>query len=451
MLSSHTFSQHYIIKKVKLNPKKEIQNIFGPTLHNANLYYCSDKKINTVNSFENEDGRQYSDIYKVSINLNRINSSYQRLDTIVNSKLNEGPIEFFNNGKKMCLSRNVEKYNNDTTVSNKIGIVFFSINNDSINFDKYYKYNSQKYNIAHPSISENDSILIFASDMPGNYGSSDLYQSNFINGEWSEPVNLGNIINTKNKETFPFLYKDELYFTSEREDGMGGLDIYKSIFKDSAWLKPELLPFPINSVNDDFSVYMQHGNKEGYITSNRRWAKQRMANVIETKDNIFYFKMNLPEPSSYIEVNPNFCFEISDEEYDNQENVELIWDLGDGNIKKGNNISHCYSNVGKYIITLSIIDNNIDTIVSNIDQYNIEVSTNNLPYIETKIINDNMLISANFKGATNKYSEFYWKIDDKIYYDKQLMVSASIKEIKYITWNNKLLKKIIGIKKQNIK
>ena len=451
MISTITYSQHYFIKKVKLNPKKEIQNIFGPSLHNGNLYYCSDKKVNTVNSFENEDGRRYSDIYRVSINKNKLNSESERLDTLVNSKLNEASIEFYNNGNKMCLSRNIEKYNKDTTISNKIGIVFFSIKNDSMIFEKYFRYNSQEYNIAHPTISDNDSILIFTSDMPGNYGSSDLYQSKYINGEWAEPINLGETINTKDKETFPFLYKNELYFTSEREDGIGGLDIYKSILEDSVWSKPELLPFPINSVNDDFSVYMLHGNKEGYITSNRKWSKQRLSNVIETKDNIFYFKMNLPVPSEYFEVNPDFCFKISDEEYDNQENIELIWDLGDGNIKKGNNITHCYSNIGNYIIKLSIKDDNIDTIVSNIDQYNINVSTNNLPFIETKIINDNMLIFANFEGTNIEYNEFYWKIDDQIYYDKWVILSTDVKDINYITWNNQFLKTLIGIKKQNIK
>ena len=451
IISANTYSQHYFIRKVKLNPKNDNQNIFGPSLHNGYLYYCSDKKINTVNSFENEDGRRYSDIYKVSINTNKLNSEFNRLDTVVNSKLNEGPIEFFNNSNNMCLSRNIEESNSDTTVSNKIGIVFFSINEDIISLDNYFKYNSQEYNIAHPTISENDSLMIFVSDMPGNYGSSDLYESRYINGEWSEPINLGETINTKNKETFPFLYKNELYFTSEREDGMGGLDIYKSVLENSVWSKPELLPFPINSVNDDFSVYMLHGNKEGYITSNRKWAKQRLSNVIETKDNIFYFKMNLPEPSEYFEVNPDFCFKISDEEYDNQENIELIWDLGDGNIKEGNNITHCYSNIGNYIIKLSIKDDNIDTIVSNIDQYNINVSTNNLPFIETKIINDNMLIFANFEGTNTEYNEFYWKIDDQIYYDKWVIVSADVKDINYITWNNKFLKTLIGIKKQNIK
>ena len=89
IISANTYSQHYFIRKVKLNPKNDNQNIFGPSLHNGYLYYCSDKKIMTVNSFENEDGRRYSDIYKVSINENKLISEFNRLDTIVNSKLNE--------------------------------------------------------------------------------------------------------------------------------------------------------------------------------------------------------------------------------------------------------------------------------------------------------------------------------------------------------------------------
>ena len=85
---------------------------------------------------------------------------------------------------------------------------------------------------AHPSISPNGKILYFSSDMNGGYGGKDIwYIKKVQRDEWSEPINLGDEINTSGNELFPFIHEDgSLYFSSDGHVGMGGLDIFKATF-----------------------------------------------------------------------------------------------------------------------------------------------------------------------------------------------------------------------------
>ena len=80
-----------------------------------------------------------------------------------------------------------------------------------------------------PSI--NGNILVFASDREGGYGGYDLYYSQFINNQWSTPVNFGDKINSSSDEyrpiTFSFFnYSDLMIFSSNRPGDKGGFDLY---------------------------------------------------------------------------------------------------------------------------------------------------------------------------------------------------------------------------------
>ncbi len=78
----------------------------------------------------------------------------------------------------------------------------------------------------------NGNLMVFASDRPGGYGGYDLYYSRFENGEWSEPVNFGEKINTEYDEFRPIttfanqFSNDLMIFSSNRPGGFGGFDLY---------------------------------------------------------------------------------------------------------------------------------------------------------------------------------------------------------------------------------
>ncbi|MEQ8583593.1 MAG: OmpA family protein [Marinoscillum sp.] len=95
---------------------------------------------------------------------------------------------------------------------------------------------------SHPSLSHSEDTLYFASDRLGGFGLSDIYYTyKMKNGEWSSAKNLGPIINTRNNDVSPFyhpVYK-VLYFGSNGQlYNFGEYDIYKSYQIDGNWSEP---------------------------------------------------------------------------------------------------------------------------------------------------------------------------------------------------------------------
>jgi len=105
--------------------------------------------------------------------------------------------------------------------------------------------------------------------MQGGMGGTDIYSCVWKNGEWSQPVNLGNKVNSFGNEMFPAIVGHELYFASDGFAGFGGLDIFKSTFSGGKWSEAENLGQPINSSFDDFAMILDSEGKKGFFSSNR--------------------------------------------------------------------------------------------------------------------------------------------------------------------------------------
>ncbi len=142
-------------------------------------------------------------------------------------------------------------------------------------------FNSDYYSCTHPSVSEDNKILFFASDMPGTFGASDIYWVTInANNDFGMPQNLGENVNSTSRENFPYVDKNILYFSSYRPDSKGGLDVYR-VKLDELNSIPVNLEAPINSSFDDFSFVIERQNKKGYFSSNRPGGKG--------DDDIYYF------------------------------------------------------------------------------------------------------------------------------------------------------------------
>jgi WD40-like Beta Propeller Repeat/SPOR domain len=134
--------------------------------------------------------------------------------------------------------------------------------------------NLPDYDCAHPSISHDGKRLYFSSNRPDGFGGMDLYFCTFLNGKWSIPVNCGPKINTPKNEIFPFIHADgTLFFTSNGREGLGNLDIFYTMRTDTGWLMPKALPEPMNSSSDDFGLIVSPDKKSGYFSSNRASGK----------------------------------------------------------------------------------------------------------------------------------------------------------------------------------
>lgn len=122
------------------------------------------------------------------------------------------------------------------------------------------------------SITADGQKLFFSSSRPGSIGGLDIWMSKKLpNGQWGKPVNLGDVINTKWDEDFPYISKDgtTLYFASQGHFNMGGYDIFKSEWNEEAqqWSKPENLGYPINNPDDNMTICFSANARYAYIAA----------------------------------------------------------------------------------------------------------------------------------------------------------------------------------------
>ncbi|PWJ44675.1 serine phosphatase RsbU (regulator of sigma subunit) [Sediminitomix flava] len=87
--------------------------------------------------------------------------------------------------------------------------------------------------------------------------------------EWSEPIPI-TTLNTDFDEDSPFIDEEgNIYFSSKGHNSIGGYDIFKATYNDSLkqWNEPVNLGYPVNSVADD--IYFNFHGKLAYFSSNR--------------------------------------------------------------------------------------------------------------------------------------------------------------------------------------
>lgn len=124
-----------------------------------------------------------------------------------------------------------------------------------------------------PWLSADNRELYFSSNRPGGYGGLDIWVSRFENGLWQAPRNLGPEINTPGDETMPFLHLDNssLYFSSDGHPGFGGQDIFVSHrLGDTVWGSPVNLGPPMNSPANESGICLDIWGHRAWMASDRQ-------------------------------------------------------------------------------------------------------------------------------------------------------------------------------------
>jgi len=124
----------------------------------------------------------------------------------------------------------------------------------------------------YPSIANNNN-LYFTCDERSTKGKDDIFFSKWNNGKYSEPISLSDSINSDGYEFNAFVAPDESYiiFTAyQREDGFGSGDLYISYkVSDTIWTKAKNLGMEINSNKMDYCPFVDTKNDTLYFTSKR--------------------------------------------------------------------------------------------------------------------------------------------------------------------------------------
>lgn len=198
----------------------------------------------------------------------------------------------FEKGKRMPYPFNRKGAEGGATMSINNKHLFFTMCNDEggaqINCDIYYSdningewtepkkvegINDPVFWDSQPTLASDGRTLFFASDRKGGYGGVDLYSTvkDISTGIWSTPENLGRVINTRQNEMSPFVHSDfqSIYFSSDGHPGVGGLDIFFAR-KDTAdkWATPKNIGIPINTSADDVGFFVSTDGNLGYFASN---------------------------------------------------------------------------------------------------------------------------------------------------------------------------------------
>ncbi len=118
-------------------------------------------------------------------------------------------------------------------------------------------------------------VLYFVSDMDGGMGGLDIYYAPIQGDGVGLPVNLGDVINTPSDEFTPHYNDGTLYFSTEAQVGLGGMDIFKSTWDGSQWSRPSNMGFNYNSIFDDYYFTLSDNGKQGFLVSNRPDEKKR--------------------------------------------------------------------------------------------------------------------------------------------------------------------------------
>jgi peptidoglycan-associated lipoprotein len=237
------------------------------------LYFTSSRTGGLTDKIDNRTGEVFSDIYFTKINKKGKWSAPIVVPEPINTEGNEGSVFVNKRGTTMYLTKcKVEKKKAlgcGIYVAKRKGKLWGEPKLLQIKVDS-------NTTIGHPTLSEDESTLIFSSDMSGGYGGKDLWivQKEKRNN-WSTPINLGPLVNTPGDEMFPFLHTDgTIYFASTGHIGMGGFDIYKtSQDVNGAYILPVNLKSPINSSADDFGMIIEKDGERGYLTSSRDGGK----------------------------------------------------------------------------------------------------------------------------------------------------------------------------------
>ncbi|MBO0340841.1 OmpA family protein [Flagellimonas profundi] len=266
------------------NKKFKVTNItpemtgsdFGPSFYGDKIVFSS-SSINTEGSkIHDWSGLPYVDLFEAKIDENGKLTNILPLEGDINSPYHESSAVFTKDEKTLYFTRN--NYINGKKKKGKKRLVSLKIYKASKNEDGSWgnvqelPFNSDSYSVAHPALNPEETRLYFSSNRPGTIGESDIWYVDILDSNgYSEPVNLGPIINTKQRETFPFISdRNILFFSSDGHVGLGGLDIFKvSDTNDSKSQEVINLGKPINSSQDDFGFIVKENERKGYLSSNR--------------------------------------------------------------------------------------------------------------------------------------------------------------------------------------
>ena len=399
----------YEIYRLNINGKTDD---FGPQLWKNHLVFSSERLVRMFSYKDSKTKRGVTNIIKSQL----INDSTYATPAIFSKDLlsnhNDGPVSFTPNGNKIYYARPLDISNSAKTRNNSsiVAGIFTAdfVDGKWVNI-RGLSFNNPKYIITQPAISKDEKFIIFSSNLPGTFGSGDLFISYNESGIWSEPVNLGSKINTEKSEHYPFIhYNGDLYYASNGLGDGEDFDIYYCEFNGSNWEDPVALAAPFNTEFNDDSFYINYSKHQGYFSSNR-----------EGPSDIYYFeKTSIDQYECEPLVDETFCFRLPEIEDSELEGLPLKYEylLNDEQVIDKNGEVYCFPEEGSYKLMLNIVDTISGEIIFTREHFEFLIEKVRQPFINVAdSLPLNNLVEFNTNGTylpRIKLDEYLWDFGD---------------------------------------
>ena len=280
------------IKPVEINTEF---SEYGTAFYGKDEVVYTASRKTSARGTSNWTGEGYYDLFKAKFNNGQL-SKEEPFSSKLNSLLNESSPVFTRTMDTIYFTRNYQvplsKEEKKKKVEEKVLLELYrSVRKNNEWTDPVrLPFNVTGYSVAHPAITPDGKWLYFAADINGTHGKSDIFRVriNHKKGTYGKPENLGDLINTEGRETFPFISsKNVLFFSSDGLPGLGGLDIFAvKIEQDGSLKRLQNIGRPGNTPDDDFAFVLDEDRSIGFLSSNRPGGKG--------KDDIYYFVQNRP-------------------------------------------------------------------------------------------------------------------------------------------------------------
>jgi hypothetical protein len=240
------------------------------SLDEGEIIFTSNRP-NTTGGGKDEAGVYNEDIY-ISYRSDTGWSKPAQMSGNINTVGNDAAVSISANGKKLIIYR----YEKKNLMAKASGDLYISELTDG----KWNKATRLPNTINsagwEPSacLSQDENTMYFTSDREGGIGGTDIYVVKKLpDGSWSLPQNLGPQINTAGDEDSPYIQPDgvTLYFSSSGHKSMGGYDIFVTKYDNEKkqWSQPENVGYPINTAHDDLYFSWSEDGKRVYFSSMR--------------------------------------------------------------------------------------------------------------------------------------------------------------------------------------
>jgi len=143
-------------------------------------------------------------------------------------------------------------------------------------------------------------VLYFVSDRKQGVGGLDIWYTIYKDGRFQSPVNLGNVVNSEGNEVTPFYDKQKrvLYFSSDEHLGIGDYDIFYCQGALNRWGEVSNMGVPFNSGYNDFYFNLNPDGESGYLSSNR--PHDGMSDNDTCCNDLFHFYWDIPKDTVVI-------------------------------------------------------------------------------------------------------------------------------------------------------